>query len=1198
MAIAHFSASFITAGRSPVAAAAYRHRTEMTDRTIAESWSFTRETDLVHAEISVPFDAPQWIREIVSAGSVSKSSEQLWNEVAAQEKRRNGQHAREFVIALPVELTRAQNIALVREFIEAEFAAKGMIGDWVYHDKPGNPHVHVMHTLRVIGPTSFGAKRIALRDETGAVRRHNGVPLYRPMIGTREDFKALRLAWGTTASRHLALAGHGAVVETRSFATLGLELPPSIHRGPSVTALRGKSKPCGVDLFIGLDTTTTAAKIIATPALLIDVITVEKATFSARDIARAVHRYSTDKAAFDQILAKVMAAPELVTLRPDVHDADTGLRVAHAIYSSSAMVRLEANMVAASLRLKATTRHRGRRGRGAAGRVGFISGAVHAEITLPDEQRHAVDHITGAEGIAAVAGIAGAGKSTMLHAAREIWSAPGKRVFGAALAGKAAEGLQRSSGIPSRTIASWEYAWAQNRDRLTTGDVLVLDEAGMVSSKQMAVLVTAVEAAGAKLVLVGDAAQLQPIEAGAAFRAIVERIGAAELTAVRRQRIAWQQRATQDLSQGNLRRALAAYRAAGSIHQPATRAEAIAEITRDYLTARATRSVSEIMVLAHSNADVLALNAAVRAALKDRGDLSGEHLFITARGQRSFAPGDRVLFLENRRLPSQPGATDPVAVKNGMLGTVVAAANNVLTVALDGGGVVTFDAATYAHIDHGYAATIHKSQGVTVDQTLVLAAPTMDRHLTYVALSRHRETVTLYAPTESFAERTLEAALSRSGAKSSTLDYARDDVLRLRGFETLAEIADALRAFVATQRRVLAELTRRLIAHAPPVLRRAHAGDTDRSVASLRYLKPSHEDQMAMEAKDYIVDFDPEARTIRYPYNASANEIVSRFASWDETAGAYRFRDTTDDRDMKAAVVTAGRIVAEMGESHMRAGKLIAAYQPDDPSHSADLKLGIHNARLHLTIPPGMEAARTAAKEMGAHWDAKNQRWTVEVVANSVNLVENGLPRVAAAIHAAEHSQTLAKTITASDPRIAVSFEGDTVFVRTPNMPSANQELKAAGFTWRDRQSAYGVVPLSAEHAAEIEMAFASVTAIYDKALVPPTVDRTGIEHPPKTVAEALKLTEPDLTARYSAEPAMAAQINRYLRHMEAAAPEVRDALKAGDAKSLASTLGIEKSAAKKITELHGKLDQAATKSLDQSLALQQAQSRQTAMAR
>ena len=353
-----------------------------------------------------------------------------------------------------------------------------------------------------------------------------------------------------------------------------------------------------------------------------------------------------------------------------------------------------------------------------------------------------------------------------------------------------------------------------------------------------------------------------------------------------------------------------------------------------------------------------------------------------------------------------------------------------------------------------------------------------------------------------------------------------------------------------------------------------------------------------MEAKDYAVDFDAEARTIRYPYNASANEIVSRFASWDETAGLYRFRDTTDDRDMKAAAVTAGRIVAEMAESHARAEKLIAAYQPDDPSHNANLNLGIHNARLHVTIPPGMEAARTAAKEMGAHWDGRNKRWTVEVSASNQNLVEDGLPRVASAIHAAEQSQTLAKSITAPDPRIGVSFEGDTVYVRTPNMPSANQELKAAGFTWRDRQSAYGVVPLSTEHAAEIEAAFASVTAIFDKALIPPTLERAGIEHPPKTVTEALKLSEPELIGRYSAEPALAGQINRYLRHMEAVAPEVRDALKAGDAKILAAALNIEKSAAKKIMELHGKLDSATTKALDQSLARQQAQTREPAIAR
>ena len=109
----------------------------------------------------------------------------------------------------------------------------------------------------------------------------------------------------------------------------------------------------------------------------------------------------------------------------------------------------------------------------------------------------------------------------------------------------------------------------------------------------------------------------------------------------------------------------------------------------------------ETLILAHTNADAMALNGAVRAALKDRGDLTGEYLFVTAHGARSFAQGDRVLFLENRRLPSETGANDRIAIKNGMLGTVVAVGKNTLSLTLDGGGMAFFDAATYAHIDHG-----------------------------------------------------------------------------------------------------------------------------------------------------------------------------------------------------------------------------------------------------------------------------------------------------------------------------------------------------------------------------------------------------------------------------------------------------------------------------------------------------------------
>ena len=140
--------------------------------------------------------------------------------------------------------------------------------------------------------------------------------------------------------------------------------------------------------------------------------------------------------------------------------------------------------------------------------------------------------------------VAGAGKSTMLGAAREAWAAAGYRVHGAALAGKAAEGLEASSGIPSRTLASWQLAWMNGRDKLGRRDVLVIDEAGMVSSRQLARFVEAARLVGAKLVLVGDPEQLQPIGPGAGFRALSERTGFLELQVIRRQREAWQRDAS------------------------------------------------------------------------------------------------------------------------------------------------------------------------------------------------------------------------------------------------------------------------------------------------------------------------------------------------------------------------------------------------------------------------------------------------------------------------------------------------------------------------------------------------------------------------------------------------------------------------------------------------------------------------------
>ena len=154
---------------------------------------------------------------------------------------------------------------------------------------------------------------------------------------------------------------------------------------------------------------------------------------------------------------------------------------------------------------------------------------------LSDEQRTAIDMSPRPVAIAAVVGRAGAGKTTMMKAAREAWEAAGYRVVGGTWPARRPKVWRRKRASPSRTLSSWELRWSKGRTTLDSNTVFVLDEAGMVSSRQMATFVEAASRAGAKLVLVGDPEQLQPIEAGAAFRAIVDRIGYAELETIYRQ---------------------------------------------------------------------------------------------------------------------------------------------------------------------------------------------------------------------------------------------------------------------------------------------------------------------------------------------------------------------------------------------------------------------------------------------------------------------------------------------------------------------------------------------------------------------------------------------------------------------------------------------------------------------------------------
>ena len=349
---------------------------------------------------------------------------------------------------------------------------------------------------------------------------------------------------------------------------------------------------------------------------------------------------------------------------------------------------------------------------------------------LSGEQRAAFEHVTDGRGLSVVVGYAGTGKSAMLGVAREAWESAGYTVRGAALSGIAAEGLEHGSGIASRTIASLEHQWGQGRELLASRDVLVIDEAGMVGTRQMERVLSHAADAGAKVVLVGDPQQLQAIEAGAAFRAIHERHGGVEISEVRRQHDGWQQDATRHLATGRTGLAIQAYGERGMVHAAETREAARGELIERWDRDRQASPGDTRIILTHTNDEVRELNDAARGRLRDAGELGMDVSINAERGERQFASGDRIMFLRNER---------GLGVKNGTLGTVEQVTPQRMAVRTDDGRSVAFDTKDYAHIDHGYAATIHKAQGMTVDRAHVLATPGMDSHGAYVAMSRHRD---------------------------------------------------------------------------------------------------------------------------------------------------------------------------------------------------------------------------------------------------------------------------------------------------------------------------------------------------------------------------------------------------------------------------------------------------------------------------
>jgi Ti-type conjugative transfer relaxase TraA len=856
MAVCHFALQAISRGkgRSAIAAAAYRSGTALSNEATGKRHDYSRrvrsgEIDPAETGILVP-------EGVAATWALDRS--QLWNAAEAAERRRDSRVATEILLALPAELDRAQRRALTTQYAQLLADRYGVAVDYAIHPPSTagdqrNHHAHLLMTTRRVSAQGLGERSALEHNEDK--RKALG------LLRRAAEIRNLREEWAQLANRALERAGQEARLDPRSYRNRGIDLVPFPKKGPAGNGLQRRFIVLDM-LSISPQTQAVNAELIrANPEQLLRLLGDTQSVFTRQEIAQTLDRYVSDHEQFQICLAAVMACPELMALPlrgegqtvtlPDGRSLDLPAK-----YTLKSTADLEWKLLADALALVSTRTLGPQTSRGLAAETVAIAVATLAErdgIELSPSQRSALEHVTGAESLSAIVGVAGAGKSTLLKAARLGWEREGFRVFGAATAGKAAQGLGQSSGIRSTTIASLILSWDKGAARLTARDVLVIDEAGMIDSKTMARLVQQVRRTGAKIVLVGDPEQLPAIGAGAPFRALIERIEPARLLEVRRQSLEWQRAATVAFAQSRTADALQAYAAESRIRLEADPVARTIELFLESYTRPGTQAA-----LAHTNADVMALNDGIRAGLKRAGALATGQggLYQTRSGPREFLAGDRITLLRNARLRSADGR-GLVEVRNGQLGNVVRTERETLYVQIDDAALVRVPLKDYGDVDYGYALTVHKTQGATLDRVYALESAGMDRNLLYVAMSRHR------------VDGLIRSLARRHNVKEMTLDYEGPG------------LAPAERAWVAAEaeRRRSPELEqlRSLHATADYEARREAFGRSSTEIAALaaRYRPPPLAGILAADAT--LADLDRQLGEARG--GSAPPEILARLGA-------------------------------------------------------------------------------------------------------------------------------------------------------------------------------------------------------------------------------------------------------------------------------------------------------------------------------
>ena len=722
IAFAHVSIHTRAKGHSAIAASSYRSGTRLLDSRTGLTHDFSNRHDVAFSTILLP----------EGCDPAFADREFLWNQVELAEKRRDAQICKDVVLALPKELDLTLQIELVKRFAQTHFVENGLPADIAIHDHgDGNPHAHILISTRRL--EKHGFSKYKARDLNPAFARGHVV---------ENDY------WGERWRE----------MQNDFFSEKNIDVTVDLNHFISERH-NGKMNDAEGHYLLDENKLIRQARLelaLANPENIINHLSQQHSVFTRRDVEKLLFKTFKDSQKPEEYLSlveQVLTHKDMINLglndkgKESYTTRHQYMQEAHLRHNLEKMMQRKNHVFA----------------------LGIDNLAKH--YTLSDEQHEALSYITQSPDISVVVGRPGTGKSYLLKPVKDYYENNHCQVIGAALSGKVAKSLQTDTGIESSTIASLAWRLTHNKLQLTDKHVIIVDEAGMVDFNSMALLIREAKKAGSKIVLVGDPDQLKPIHKGEIFKGIAAITGYIELENIKRQNDLGDRQASLNLAKGNIDEALHHYHNQDSVILCDTPFEASDKLIVDWQQQITPEAIKDSILLAFTRASVADLNQKARQALQEKSLIGHEDVdFQGFDKQLKLSTGDRLLFRQNDKV---------LGVRNGDLGTVKAVNKELFQIQLDSGEMLNIPK-TYQAIDYGYALTVHKSQGMTAEHARVLIdSKYWDRHLSFVAMTRHKQSLKLYADTINHPSLDdLKRTMSRSVTKDNVIDWPLDFAIR------------------------------------------------------------------------------------------------------------------------------------------------------------------------------------------------------------------------------------------------------------------------------------------------------------------------------------------------------------------------------------------------------------------------------------